>query len=91
MPPHSLEVKGAKSETRNAQPRAELFQPVPTSIGFVAISTGGKTSQMLTVADALFPTMDRIVIFSHAHRLDPAWAELKERVEAKMLARGGGS
>ena len=86
--PHSLEVKGAASETRWAQPRAALFQPVPTSIAFVAITTGGKTSQMLTVTDHLFDVMDRVVIFSHSHRLDPAWQSLKERREARMLAKG---
>jgi hypothetical protein len=43
---------------------------------------------MLTVTDHLFDVMDRIVIFSHSHRLDPAWQSLKKRIEAKMLQRG---
>ena len=86
--PHSLEVKGAASENRWAQPRAQLFQPTPTSIAFVAQTTGGKTSQMLTVANELFPIMDKTVIFSHSHRLDPAFGELKQKIEAKMLAKG---
>ena len=42
---------------------------------------------MLTVTDHLFDVMDRIVIFSHSHRLDPAWQSLKERIEARMLAK----
>ena len=63
MSKHPLEVKGAKSETRWAQPRDEIFSPLPTSIAFVAITTGGKTSQMLHVTDRLFNVMDRIVIF----------------------------
>ena len=78
--PHSLEVKGAASENRWAQPKAELFQPTPISIAFVAQTTGGKTSQMLTVADQLFPIMDKVVIFSHSHRLDPSFQELKSRI-----------
>ncbi len=43
---------------------------------------------MLTVTDVLFPRIGRVVIFSHSHRLDPAWAGLKERIEARVLARG---
>ena len=54
--PHPLDVKGAASEKRWQQSRHDLFQPVPISIAFVAISTGGKTSQMLTVANAILPT-----------------------------------
>ena len=83
---HPLEVKGAASENRWAQPRDDIFSPLPTSIAFVAITTGGKTSQMLTVANEMFPVMDKVVIFSHSHRLDPAFGELKQNIEAKMLA-----
>ena len=43
---------------------------------------------MLTVANELFPIMDKIVIFSHSHRLDPAFGELKQKIEARMLAKG---
>ena len=86
--PHSLEVKGAVSENRWLQPRYELFRPCPLSMALVAISTGGKTSQMLTVTDAIFPVMDRIVIYSHSHRLDPAWQKLKERIHQKMISQG---
>ena len=32
--------------------------------------------------------MDRVVIFSHSHRLDPAWHDLKERIADKMLRNG---
>ena len=78
------EVRGAKSETRWKQPQAELFGPVPCSVAHVAISTGGKTSQMLTIADALFPVMDRVVIFSHSHRLDPAFGNLKQKIEPEV-------
>ena len=78
--PHSLEVKGAASETRWAQPRAKLFQPTPISVAFTAPTGVGKTSQMLTVANELFPIMDKIVIFSHSHRLDPAFGELKQKL-----------
>ena len=85
MSRHPLEVKGAASEKRWAQPRDEIFSPLPTSIAFVAITTGGKTSQMLHVADRIFHQMDRIVIFSHSHRLDPAWHDLKKHIADKML------
>ena len=54
---HPLAVKGAASEKRWAQPSgaaAQLFSPLPTSIAFIAITTGGKTSQMLTVTNLLF-------------------------------------
>ena len=77
MSKHPLEVKGAKSETRWAQPRDELFSPLPTSIAMISITTGGKTSIMLHITDRIFNQMDRIVIFSHSHRLDPAWHDLK--------------
>ena len=88
MSKHPLEVKGAKSETRWAQPRDKIFSPLPTSIAFIAITTGGKTSQMLHVADRIFNQMDRVVIFSHSHRLDPAWHDLKKRIADKMLKNG---
>ena len=39
-------------------------------------------------ADALFPVMDRVVIFSHSHRLDPAFGNLKQKIEDKMMQRG---
>ncbi len=82
------EVQGAASENRWRQPAAELFGPVPCSVAHVAISTGGKTSQMLTIADALLPVMDRVVFFSHSHRLDPAFGSLKQKIEEKMMQRG---
>ena len=85
---HPLEVKGAASEKRWLQSKHELLRPVPISIAFVAISTGGKTSQMLTVAQSLLPIMERVVIFSHSHRLDPAYIELKEKLNEKSLKRG---
>ena len=88
MKEHPLAVKGARSEQRFLQPRHELFRPTPTSIAFVAISTGGKTSQMLTVANNLYPIMDRIVLFSSSHKLDPAWTELKDKVAARNIQRG---
>ena len=88
MKPHPLEVKGAASEKRWLQSKHELFSPIPISIAFVAISTGGKSSQMLTVANALQPVMDRTVIFSHSHRLDPAYIDLKDRLREKALQRG---
>lgn len=53
------------------------------SIAFVAITTGGKTSQILMVANALFPIMERIIIFSHSHRLDNA-----DIPEGKAEAKG---
>ena len=86
--PHPLDVKGAASEKRWQQSRHDLFQPVPISIAFVAISTGGKTSQMLTVANAILPIMERVVIFSHSHRLDPAYIDLKDKLSEKSLRRG---
>ena len=86
--PHPLDVKGAASEKRWQQSKHDLFQPVPISIAFVAISTGGKTSQMLTVANAILPIMERVVIFSHSHRLDPAYIDLKDKLKAKSLRRG---
>ena len=80
---HPLDVKGGASEKRWQQSRHGLFQSVPISIAFVAISTGGKTSQMLTVANALLPIMERVVIFSHSHRLDPAYIDLKDKLKEK--------
>ena len=88
MSRHPLEVQGAKSEKRFLQPRAEIFRPAPLSVAMCSISTGGKTSQMLTVANHLFPIMDRIVLFSSSHKLDPAWTDLKEKVAARNIARG---
>ena len=85
---HPLEVKGAASEKRWLQSKHDLFSPIPISIAFVAINTGGKTSQMLTVANALMPVMERVVIFSHSHRLDPAYIDLKDRLKEKALKRG---
>ena len=85
---HPLAVTGARSEQRFLQPRHELFRPTPTSIAFCAVSTGGKTSQMLTVANHLYPIMDRIVLFSSSHKLDPAWTDLKDKVAARNIARG---
>ena len=83
--PHPLDVKGAASEKRWQQSTHDLFQPVPISIAFVAISTGGKTSQMLTVANAILPIMERVVIFSHSHRLDPAYIDLKDKLKELSL------
>ena len=85
---HPLEVKGAASEKRWLQSKHDLSSPIPISIAFVAISTGGKTSQMLTVANALMPVMNRIIIFSHSHRLDSAYIELKDKLKQKALQRG---
>ncbi len=42
---------------------------------------------MLTVANALFPIMERIII-SHSHRLDNAYIDLQERLKQKALQRG---
>ena len=61
QPEHPLAVKGARSEQRYLQPRHERFRPVPTSIAFCAISTGRKTSQMLTVANILYPVKKKYV------------------------------
>lgn len=88
MRAHPLEVKGAASEKRWLQSKHELFRPTPISIAFCAVTTGGKTSQMLTVVNALLPIMERVVIFSHSHRLDNAYAELKEKLKQKSLQRG---
>ena len=91
MSGHPLEVKGAASEKRWAQPSgaaAQLFAPLPTAIAMISITTGGKTSQMLHVTNLLFNQMDRIVIFSHSHTLDPAWHDLKKRIADKMLRAG---
>ena len=88
MPRNPYDVQGAVSENRWRQPAAELFGPVPCSVAHVAISTGGKTSQMLTIADALLPVMDRVVIFSHSHRLDPAFGSLKQKIEENIMQRG---
>ena len=78
MSRHPLEVQGAKSEKRFLQPRAEIFRPTPLSVAAVAVSTGGKTSQLLTIANHLYPIMDRIFLFSTSHKLDPAWTDLKD-------------
>ena len=43
---------------------------------------------MLHVTDRLFNVMDRIVIFSHSHTLDPAWHDLKKKIADKMLRSG---
>ena len=86
---HPLAVKGARSEQRFLQPRHELFRPTPTSIAMCSISTGGKTSQMNTVANVLYPIMDRIVLFSSSHKLDPAWTDLKDKVAARNIQRLG--
>ena len=91
MSSHPLEVKGAASEKRWAQPAgaaAQLFAPLPTAIASIAATTGGKTSIMLHITNMIFNQMDRIVIFSHSHRLDPAWHDLKKRIADKMLRNG---
>ena len=85
---HPLQVKGAASEKRWQQSQHELFRPLPMSIAFVGISTSGKSSQMLTVANILMPVMERIIIFSHSHRLDTAYLDIKEKLRAKALKRG---
>ena len=43
---------------------------------------------MLTVANALMPIMERVVIFSHSHRLDNAFIDIKARLREKALKRG---
>ena len=88
MSRHPLEVQGAKNETRFLQPRAEIFRPTPTSVAAVAISTDGKTNQLLTITNHLYPIMDRIILFSSSHKLDPAWTDLKDKVSARNIARG---
>ena len=89
MSRHPLEVQGAKSEKRYLQSRHQaVLGPLPTSIAFVGISTSGKSSQMIHIANLLFPVMDRVFLFSHSHRLDPAWTDLKDREAARKVARG---
>ena len=77
------DVQGAASENRWRQPAAELFGPTPCSVAHVAISTGGKTSQMLCIADSLLPVMDRVVIFhiltASIQRLEPSSTKSKTR------------
>ena len=78
------EVTGAAAETRWRQPAADLFGPTPWSCAHVGVSTSGKSSQQITMINAVLPVMDRVVIFSHSispHSstpLDPAWQELRE-------------
>ena len=43
---------------------------------------------MTTVANLLFPIMDNIVLISHTHREDPAWGDLKAKIEQRQLQRG---
>ena len=94
MPKNPYEVTGAAAETRWRQPAADLFGPVPFSCAHVGVSTAGKTSQQLTIINAVLPVMDRVVIFSHSispHSstpLDPAWQELREKIADKARARG---
>jgi hypothetical protein len=67
---------------------------VPFSCAHVGVSTAGKTSQQLTIVNAVPPVMDRVVIFAHSisphsHTpLDPAWADLREKIADKARARG---
>ena len=88
MNQHPLEIVPSKSEKRYLQSRHEIFRPTPLSIAFCGISTSGKSSQMTTVANLLFPIMDNIVLISHTHREDPAWGPLKQRNEERQISRG---
>ena len=88
MNQHPLDIVPSKSEKRYLQSRHELFRPTPLSIAFCGISTSGKSSQMTTVANLLFPIMDNIVLISHTHREDPAWGDLKAKIEQRQLQRG---
>ena len=88
MNQHPLEMVPSKSEKRYLQSRHEIFRPTPLSIAFCGISTSGKSSQMTTVANLLFPIMDNIVLISHTHREDPAWGPLKQRIEERQISRG---
>ena len=89
MSRHPLEVQGAQSEKRYLQSRHQaVLGPLPTSIAFVGISTSGKSSQMIHIANLLFPVMDRVFLFSHSHRLDPSWTDLKEREARRKISRG---
>ena len=43
---------------------------------------------MIHIANLLFPVMDRVFLFSHSHKLDPSWTDLKEREARRKISRG---
>ena len=85
---HPLSVKGSKSENRWSQTRHEIFSPLPCKVIAVAPSGGGKSSLLLTFANAVFENMDYWAIFSRSHMLDPALQDLKERIRERYKQRG---
>ena len=85
---HPLSVRGSKSENRWSQTRHEIFSPLPCKVIAVAPSGGGKSSLLLTFANAVFENMDYWAIFSRSHMLDPALQDLKERIRERYKKRG---
>ena len=85
---HPLSVKGSKSENRWSQTRHEIFSPLPCKVIAVAPSGGGKSSLLLTFANAVFENMDYWAIFSRPHMLDPALQDLKARIRERYKKRG---
>ena len=85
---HPLSVKGSRSENRWSQTRHEIFSPLPCKMIAVAPSGGGKSSVLLTFANAVFEHMDYWAIFSRSHMLDPALQDLKERIRERYKKRG---
>ncbi len=85
---HPLAVKGSRSENRWAQTRHEIFSPLSCKIIAVAPSGAGKSSVLLTFANAVFENMDYWAISSRSHMLDPALLDLKERIRECYKQRG---
>ena len=88
MKQHPLEVKGAESEKRYKQSKYELFRPSPFSIAIAGISTSGKSSIAIHIANVTFPVFEHIILVSKTHRLDVSWNQLKERIAERNIARG---
>ena len=85
---HPLAVQGSRSENRWSQTRHEIFSPLPCKMICVAPSGGGKSSVMLTFANAVFENMDTWAIFSRSHMLDPALLDLKKHIRERYKERG---
>ena len=64
------------------------FSLLPCKVIAVAPSCGGKSSLLLTFANAVFENKDYWAIFSRSHMLDPALQDLKARIRERYKKRG---
>ena len=86
--PHPLTVTGSANETRYANTKHEIWQPLPCKMITVSVSGSGKTSVLLAAIGAVFEQMDYFAIFSHSHTLDVAWGDLKDKIREKYMRTG---